>query len=72
VEASPPVTTPWRLTVPWYWTDDLARILLDAGRISPEEAARLISRPVAIRRDEPRLEEGAEGSAEDGEIPLAA
>jgi hypothetical protein len=58
--------------MPWYWTDDLARMLLTAGRISEDEAARLIAQPVAIRRSEAHLEEAAEACAEDGEIPLAA
>ncbi len=58
--------------MPWYWTDDLARALLAAGRISEDEAAALSAQPVAIRRQEARLEEAVEACAEEGEIPLAA
>ena len=38
--------------MPWYWTDDLARILIDTGKVDPERARRWISAPVAIRSAE--------------------
>jgi hypothetical protein len=58
--------------MPWYWTDELARALRNAGRIDPETASRLEAMPVAIRSDESTVEAAASALAEDGEIPLAA
>lgn len=58
--------------MPWYWSDDLARALLDAGKIDASAAGALIVAPVAYRRDNESVEEVAQELAEDGEIPLAA
>lgn len=63
--------------MPWYWTDDLARILIDTGKVDPERARRWISAPVAIRSAEVDSETVASSllSDEDGEgpsLPLAA
>jgi hypothetical protein len=58
--------------MPWYWSDDVARVLLADGRIDPDTAARLISAPVAIRRSETDVQSAALGLQDDGEIPLAA
>lgn len=38
--------------MPWYWTDDLARTLIDNGQAEPGRVSRWISSPVAIRRDD--------------------
>ncbi len=58
--------------MPWYWTDDLSRILLSEGLISDKAALSLASSPVAVRRDEMSIEAAAQGMADDDEIPLAA
>jgi hypothetical protein len=60
------------LLVPWYWTDDIARELIDAGRLTVEAAGRMLSGPTAIRRDEPNLTGAALAMLDDDEIPLAA
>lgn len=62
----------WRLPVPWYWTDDIARLLVASGRISDEAANTMASVPVAFRRQEPTIESAAQGLIDDDEIPLAA
>jgi hypothetical protein len=58
--------------MPWYWSDDVARVLLADGRIDPDTAARLTTTPVAIRRPETDVQSAALGLQDDGEIPLAA
>ena len=58
--------------MPWYWTDDIARALIEAGRITPDAAGAMLSVPTAIRRDEPSLEAAMQALLEDEEIPLAA
>ena len=59
--------------MPWYWSDDLARVLVAAGKIEPRLADQLVRTPVAIRRPEPDLETAALAmQADDNEIPLAA
>lgn len=35
----------------WFWSDDLARVLIEAGSVTPEQAASWISTPVAFRAD---------------------
>jgi hypothetical protein len=35
--------------VPWYWTDDLARLLLAEGKPADPRFAEWIGRPVAVR-----------------------
>ncbi len=68
----PSAVFPGGATVPWYWTDDLGRILVSEGLISEHAAAQLETSPVAIRRAEPSIEEAALGMVDDDEIPLAA
>jgi len=63
---------PGGISVPWYWTDDLSRIMVSQGLIGEEAAIRLVSPPVAVKRDETSIEEAAQGMADDDEIPLAA
>jgi hypothetical protein len=58
--------------VPWYWTDDIARALIDAGRLTVDAARTLLSVPTAIRREEPSVEAAAQALFDDDEIPLAA
>jgi hypothetical protein len=59
--------------MPWYWSDDLARVLLAAGKIEPRLADRLVRTPVGIRRPELDVETAALAlQDDDNEIPLAA
>ncbi len=58
--------------MPWYWTDDIARELIDAGHLTVEAAGTMLSGPTAIRRDEPDLIGAALAMLDDDEIPLAA
>lgn len=58
--------------MPWYWTDEVAPVLIASGRIDAEVAANLISLPVALRSEHDTIEEAAEELMDDGEIPLAA
>lgn len=58
--------------MPWYWTDDIARFLLEEQRISQSVAMTLQVQPMALRRVENTLEEAALGALDDDEIPLAA
>jgi hypothetical protein len=58
--------------MPWYWTDEVAPVLIANGSIDPEVAASLISLPVAHRSDQDTVEEAAKELMDDGEIPLAA
>lgn len=58
--------------MPWYWSDDVARLLLADGKIDAQTAAELSTAPVAFRADSGSVEESAAELAEDEEIPLAA
>lgn len=58
--------------MPWYWTDEVAPLLVAKGSIDAETADGLTKLPVAFRSEHETLEEAAAGLAEDGEIPLAA
>ncbi len=58
--------------MPWYWTDDLARVLSADGRIDDSVASQMIATPVAYRRDEESIETAAQGLLDDDEIPLLA
>ena len=58
--------------MPWYWTDDLARALIEAGRLTVDAAGSLMSVPTAIRREESSIEAAALALLDDDEIPLAA
>lgn len=42
--------------MPWYWTDDLARTLIDAGKVERSRVAQWIVTPVAIRSDDESAE----------------
>lgn len=58
--------------MPWYWTDEVAPVLVANGSIDAETADGLIKLPVAFRSEHETIEEAAAGLAEDEEIPLAA
>ena len=54
--------------MPWYWTDDLARTLIEAGKVDATRVAAWIASPVAIRRDDaPPAEVAGALLEEDGE-----
>lgn len=46
--------------MPWYWTDDLARTLIDAGKAEQTQVSGWLASPVAIRSND-----SAEAVAED-------
>ena len=58
--------------MPWYWSDDLARFLVQNDSIDADRAAELKSSPVAIRREERTVEEAARAIDEDDELLRAA
>ena len=58
--------------MPWYWTDEVAEVLLASGDIEPALALRLMAMPVAHRSDHDTIELAAQELMDDGEIPLAA
>ena len=58
--------------MPWYWTDDLAPLLVSQGKMTPEAAEEMSKSPVAIKRREATIDEAVEVMVEDDEIPLAA
>lgn len=58
--------------MPWYWTDDVAPVLVANGRINADTAATLIAMPVAHRSEHLTIEDAARDLLDDGEIPLAA
>ena len=58
--------------MPWYWSDDVAAALVEAGRIDETTAASIAATPIAYRREEDTVESASVELAEEGEIPLAA
>lgn len=58
--------------MPWYWTDEIASVLVGKGRIGPDVAAVLIAVPLALRSEHDTVEDAAAALLDDGEIPLAA
>lgn len=58
--------------MPWYWTDEVAPVLIAKGSIDQEAAATMISLPVAHRSDRDNIEDAAQELMDEGEIPLAA
>lgn len=58
--------------MPWYWSDEIARILVDLEKLDLVRAANLTRSPVAFRCDSENLEAAALALLEDDEIPLAA
>jgi len=58
--------------VPWYWTDDIARALIDANQVDRDVLRTMLTVPAAIKRDEPSIEAVAQALLDEDEIPLAA
>lgn len=58
--------------MPWYWTDEVAPILVSNGAIDHSTAQGLIATPVAYRSEHDTIEAAAAELLDDGEIPLAA
>jgi hypothetical protein len=58
--------------MPWYWTDEVAPLLIADGAIDPDTAAGLIALPVGYRSEHDTIEDAARDLLEDDEIPLAA
>ena len=58
--------------MPWYWTDDIARALIETGRLTVESARTMLATPVAIKRVELDLDTAVQAMLDDDEIPLAA
>lgn len=58
--------------MPWYWTDEVAPLLVSKGSIDETQAAALMAMPVAHRSEHESAEEAAQALMDDGEIPLAA
>lgn len=69
---------PVRSPMPWFWTDDLARTLIDSGKVDQSKVSGWLSAPVAIRSGEESAETVAQALLGDGEdpdlpgLPLAA
>lgn len=58
--------------MPWYWSDDIARLMVDLHKLDDTSARPLIAAPVAFRSQEETIEEAIDSLADDGEIPLLA
>ena len=58
--------------MPWYWSDDIARVLVVSGKIDSSVAASLISAPVAFRSEASTIEAAIVALLDEDEIPLAA
>ncbi len=58
--------------MPWYWTDEVAPVLIAKGIIDEDAAAQLIALPVALRSDRDNVDDAAQELMDEGEIPLAA
>jgi hypothetical protein len=58
--------------MPWYWTDEVAPVLIAKGSIDEDAAAQLIALPVALRSDRDKVDDAAQELMDEGEIPLAA
>jgi len=58
--------------MPWYWTDEVAPVLVANGSIDERDAAEMIAIPVAYRSEHESIEDAAKELMDDGEIPLAA
>jgi hypothetical protein len=58
--------------MPWYWTDDLARLLIDEGRPDDHRLRHWVLHPVGVRREGEAREVAREMLDEDEEPALAA
>jgi hypothetical protein len=57
--------------MPWYWTDEVAPVLVANGSIDADIAVSMASTPVAHRSERETIEEAAQELMDDGEIPLS-
>lgn len=59
--------------MPWFWTDDLARSLIDSGKVDRSKVSGWLTAPVAIRSPEESAETVAQsllgGEGEDPDLP---
>lgn len=58
--------------MPWYWTDDLTRVLRDRGRLDPAADTTSSAYPQGLRATSESIEEAVDELLDSGEIPLAA
>jgi hypothetical protein len=58
--------------MPWYWSDDIARVLVVSGKLDNSVATAMISAPVAYRSEASTIESAIDTLLDDDEIPLAA
>jgi hypothetical protein len=56
----------------WYWSDDIAKALLDNGKIEERLATIIGSKMVAFRSNRTSILEASQALLDDEEIPLAA
>lgn len=57
--------------MPWYWSDEIAPVLVADGSIDADAAADLVAVPVAHRSEHETIEDAARELMDDGEIPLS-
>lgn len=72
IEVPRPAVSTWRCHMPWYWSDEVASLLVAHGTIEESAAAESIALPVAHRSEHETIEDAAKALLDDGEIPLAA
>lgn len=58
--------------MPWYWTDDLARVLAAEGKLDEVTVTQMVATPVALRSEESTLEAAAQELLQEDDPPLAA
>ncbi len=58
--------------MPWYWTDEIASVLVSRDGITKDDAARLTNMPVAHRSERETIDSAIQELLDEGEIPLAA
>lgn len=58
--------------MPWYWSDDVAAVLVASGELNSATAAKISVMPTGHRSERENIEEAARELLDDGEIPLAA
>lgn len=59
-------------SMPWFWSDEAAAVLLAQGTIDEARAKEMSELPIAFRSEHDSIEQAAAELAEEGEIPLAA
>lgn len=58
--------------MPWYWSDDIARVLTEMKSFDVAKTSKLTATPVAFRSPAETIEAAVEILLDDDEIPLAA